>query len=143
MVNDAKANEVEDKKRLELVQSRNNLDTLAHSVKKSLAEYGDKMEGEEKGKIEEALKEAEALLKDENASKEAVDAKLESLSTVSQKLGEKMYAAAQAEQAAAGAAAGAAGGGADAGAAGGGGKPGDDAKVVDADFTEVKDDKKK
>ena len=151
MVNDAKANEVEDKKRLELVQSRNNLDTLAHSVKKSLTEYGDKMEGEEKGKIEEALKEAEALLKDEAASKEAIDAKLESLSTVSQKLGEKMYAAAQAEQAAAGAAAGAGsggGGGESAGAAGsggggGGGKPGDDAKVVDADFTEVKDDKKK
>ena len=145
MVNDAKANEVEDKKRLELVQSRNNLDTLAHSVKKSLTEYGDKMEGDEKGKIEEALKEAEALLKDETASKEAIDAKLESLSTVSQKLGEKMYAAAQAEQAAAGAAAGAGagGGGGESAGAGGGGKPGDDAKVVDADFTEVKDDKKK
>ena len=148
MVNDAKANEVEDKKRLEIVQSRNNLDTLAHSVKKSLGEYGDKMEGDEKVKIEEALKDAEALLKDENASKEAIDAKLESLSTVSQKLGEKMYAAAQAEQAAAGAAAGAGsggGGGESAGTAGGGagGKPGDDAKVVDADFTEVKDEKKK
>jgi molecular chaperone DnaK len=146
MVNDAKANEVEDKKRLELVQSRNNLDTLAHSVKKSLGEYGDKIEADEKTKIEEALKDTEALLKDENATKEAIDAKLESLSSVSQKLGEKMYAAAQAEQAAAGAAAGAGagGGGEAAGAAGaGGGKPGDDAKVVDADFTEVKDEKKK
>jgi molecular chaperone DnaK len=146
MVNDAKANEVEDKKRLELVQSRNNLDTLAHSVKKSLGEYGDKIEADEKTKIEEALKDTEALLKDENATKEAIDAKLESLSSVSQKLGEKMYAAAQAEQAAAGAAAGAGAGGSGeaAGAAGaGGGKPGDDAKVVDADFTEVKDEKKK
>ena len=142
MVNDAKANEAEDKKRLELVQSRNNLDTLAHSVKKSLGEYGDKIEADEKSKIEAALKEAEELLKDQNATKEALDAKLESLSTVSQKLGEKMYAAAQAEQAAAGAAA---GGGAEAAGAsgGGGGKPGDDAKVVDADFTEVKDEKKK
>ena len=143
MVNDAKANEAEDKKRLEEVQSRNNLDTLAHSVKKSLGEYGDKIDGAEKASIESALKEAEELLKDQTASKEALDAKLESLSTVSQKLGEKMYAAAQAEQAAAGAAAGAAGGGESAGAAGGGGgKPGDDAKVVDADFTEVKDEKK-
>ena len=143
MVNDAKANEAEDKKRLEEVQSRNNLDTLAHSVKKSLTEYGDKIEAAEKTSIEAALKEAEELLKDQTASKEALDAKLESLSTVSQKLGEKMYAAAQAEQAAAGAAAGAAGGGESAGAAGGGGgKPGDDAKVVDADFTEVKDEKK-
>ncbi|WP_395706359.1 molecular chaperone DnaK [Casimicrobium huifangae] len=142
MVNDAKANEAEDKKRLELVQSRNNLDTLAHSVKKSLGEYGDKIEADEKSKIEAALKETEELLKDQNATKEALDAKLESLSTVSQKLGEKMYAAAQAEQAAAGAAA---GGGAESagGSSGGGGKPGDDAKVVDADFTEVKDDKKK
>ena len=143
MVNDAKANEAEDKKRLEEVQSRNNLDTLAHSVKKSLGEYGDKIDAAEKASIESALKEAEELLKDQTASKEALDAKLESLSTVSQKLGEKMYAAAQAEQAAAGAAAGAAGGGESAGAAGGGGKPGDDAKVVDADFTEVKDEKKK
>ena len=139
MVNDAKANEAEDKKRLEEVQSRNNLDTLAHSVKKSLGEYGDKIDASEKASIEAALKEAEALLKDQTASKEALDAKLESLSTVSQKLGEKMYAAAQAEQAAAGAA----GGGESASAAGaGGGKPGDDAKVVDADFTEVKDEKK-
>ena len=131
------------KKRLEEVQSRNNLDTLAHSVKKSLTEYGDKIDASEKSSIEAALKEAEELLKDQSASKEALDAKLESLSTVSQKLGEKMYAAAQAEQAAAGAAAGAAGGGDSAGATGGGGgKPGDDAKVVDADFTEVKDEKK-
>ncbi|MEQ1596808.1 MAG: molecular chaperone DnaK [Casimicrobium sp.] len=139
MVNDAKANEVEDKKRLEQVQSRNNLDTLAHSVKKSLTEYGDKIDAAEKTSIESALKEAEELLKDQNATKEALDAKLESLSTVSQKLGEKMYAAAQAEQAAAGAAA----GGAGAGPAGGAGssKP-DDANVVDADFKEVKDEKK-
>ncbi|MCC7067979.1 MAG: molecular chaperone DnaK [Burkholderiales bacterium] len=139
MVNDAKANEVEDKKRLEQVQSRNNLDTLVHSVKKSLGEFGDKLDGGEKSKIEDALKGAEALLKDTNATKESLDAKLEALSSVSQKLGEKMYAQAQAEQAAAGA-----GGGADASGAGahGGGKPGDDAKVVDADFTEVKDDKK-
>ena len=139
MVNDAKANEVEDKKRLEQVQSRNNLDTLVHSVKKSLGEFGDKLDGGEKSKIEDALKGAEALLKDTNATKESLDAKLEALSSVSQKLGEKMYAQAQAEQAAAGA-----GGGADASGAGahGSGKPGDDAKVVDADFTEVKDDKK-
>ncbi len=140
MVNDAKANEVEDKKRLEQVQSRNNLDTLVHSVKKSLGEFGDKLDGGEKSKIEDALKDAEALLKDTNATKESLDAKLEALSSVSQKLGEKMYAQAQAEQAAAAGAA----GGADASGAGahGSGKPGDDAKVVDADFTEVKDDKK-
>jgi molecular chaperone DnaK len=108
-------------------------------VKKSLTEYGDKIDAAEKASIESALKEAEELLKDQNASKEALDAKLESLSTVSQKLGEKMYAAAQAEQAAAGAAAGGAGAGPAGGA--GGNKP-DDANVVDADFKEVKDDKK-
>ena len=142
MVNDAKANEAEDKKRLELVQSRNNLDTLAHSVKKSLGEYGDKMMPTKSRRSKDALKETEELLKDQNATKEALDAKLESLSTVSQKLGERCTPQRRLEQAAAGAAA---GGGAEAagGSGGGGGKPGDDAKVVDADFTEVKDDKKK
>ena len=139
MVQDAKANEAEDKKRLDTVQARNTLDTLVHSVKKSLGEYGEQIDATEKGNIESAIKDAEELLKNQEATKEAMDAKAEALSTVAQKLGEKMYAAAQAE--AQKAQAGAAGGGGDDGKAASG-KPGDDAKVVDADFTEVKDDKK-
>ncbi len=132
MIHDAKANEAADRERLELVQSRNALDTLVHSVKKSISEYGDKIEAAEKAKIETALREAEALLKDDSASKSALDAKAEALAAAAQKLGERMYADAQSAQSAQAAGA----------AAGGSSRPGDDAKVVDADFKEVKDEKK-
>ena len=63
MVKDAEAHAEEDKKALELVNARNQCDALVHSVKKSLAEYGDKLDGGEKEKIEAALKEAEEALK--------------------------------------------------------------------------------
>jgi molecular chaperone DnaK len=137
MVKDAETHAEDDRKLMETVQARNGLDGLVHSVKKSMTEYGDKVDGDEKAKIETALKEAEDLLKDKDASKEAMEAKSEALATASQKLGELMYAQAQA---AAGAAGGAGTGAAGAGAAGGGagGKPGDE-KVVDAEFTEVND----
>jgi molecular chaperone DnaK len=140
MVQDAKANEAEDKKRLEQVQARNQLDTLVHSVTKSLEEHGDKI-GDEKAKIEEAIKSAEAVLKDNDASVEKLNGEAESLGKAAQKLGEIMYADAQ--KATGGAPGGEAPGGAAGGGghAGGGGKPGDDAKVVDAEFTEVKDKK--
>jgi molecular chaperone DnaK len=130
MVKDAEAHAEEDRKLMEAVQARNGLDALVHSVKKSLAEYGDKVGADEKGKIEAALKDAEDLLKEKDASKEALEAKSEALAAAAQKLGEIMYAKAQAE---------AAGGG----AGGGGGqaeapKEGEE-KVVDAEYTEVKD----
>jgi molecular chaperone DnaK len=134
MVKDAEAHADEDKKLMETVQARNELDGLVHSVKKSVTEYGDKIGADDKAKIEEALKEAEETLKEKNATKETMTAKSEALATASQKLGEAMYAAAQAEAAAAQAA-----GGDAHGAANGSGKPGDDAKVVDAEYTEVKD----
>jgi len=132
MINDAKANEAADRERIEVVQARNALDTLVHSVRKSLGEYGDRIDAAERAKIEAALKDAETLLKDASASKAALEAKTEALSASAQKLGEKMYADAQAQQAASASSAGASASG----------RPGDDAKVVDADFTEVKDDKK-
>jgi molecular chaperone DnaK len=136
MVKDAEAHADEDKKLMETVQARNELDSLVHSVKKSVTEYGDKIGADDKTKIEEALKEAEETLKEKGATKEAMNAKSEALATASQKLGEAMYAAAQAEAAAAQAGDGAAGA---QGATNGSGKPGDDAKVVDAEYTEVKD----
>ena len=124
MVKDAEANAEEDKKLTELVASRNQAEALIHSVKKSLTDYGDKLDAAEKEKIEVAVKEAEEAVKGED--KAAIDAKAEALGTVSQKLGEMMYAQAQAE----------AGQAADA-------EPqkaaADD--VVDADFEEVKDKK--
>ncbi len=130
MVKDAEVHAAEDKKIIELVTSRNQLDGLVHSVKKSLGEYGDKIEADEKAKIEAALKEAEEVLKGDD--KEKIDAKAQELGQAAQKLGEKMYADAQAAQAAAGAP-GEAGGGKQA--------PKDEGDVVDAEFTEVKDKK--
>jgi molecular chaperone DnaK len=132
MVKDAESHAEEDKRLLEVVQARNQLDALVHSVRKSLGEYGDKVGADEKAKIEAALKDADELLKQKDASKEALDAKAQALMTASQKLGEAMYAKTQAEQAA---------GQPGASQDGRGGKEGEE-KVVDAEFTEVKDGKK-
>jgi molecular chaperone DnaK len=127
MVKDAELNAVEDKKKLEIVQSRNQADAAVHSVKKSLTEHGDKLDAGAKEKIETAIKEVEDALKGED--KAEIDAKTETLMTVSQKLGEKVYADMQAQQAAAA-------GGAP-GAANENAKPADD-NVVDAEVKEVK-----
>ncbi|WP_259371700.1 molecular chaperone DnaK [Rubrivivax albus] len=130
MVKDAEMNAAEDKKKLELVQARNQADAMVHTVKKSLAEHGDKLDAPEKEKIEAALKDAEEALKGDD--KADIEAKTEALMTAAQKLGEKAYADAQAAQAAAGAEA---GGEAPKASPG---KPADDDNVVDADFKEVK-----
>ena len=136
MVKDAELNAAEDQRKLELVQARNQADSMVHSVRKSLAEHGDKLDAGEKEKIEAAIKAAEESLKSDD--KAEIEAKTEALMTASQKLGEKLYA----DQAAAAQAAGAAGASAGAGAGGSGGaagssKPADD-NVVDAEFKEVK-----
>jgi molecular chaperone DnaK len=134
MVKDAEAHAEEDRKLLETVQARNGLDAMVHSVRKSLGEYGEKVSAEDKEKIEAALKDAEELLKNQQADKDALEAKSEALMKASQKLGEAMYAQSQAEAQAAG---GAGGQGGD----GSGAKQPEDEKVVDAEFTEVKDKK--
>ena len=133
MVKDAEAHAEDDKKALELVTSRNQCDALVHSVRKSLAEYGDKLGADEKAKIEAAVKEAEEALKSDD--KEAIDAKSQALATASHKLAEQMYAKEQAAQQAAG-------GGGEAKAEAGGGPKKDDGNVVDAEYEEVKDTKK-
>ena len=125
MVKDAELNAAEDKKKLEIVQSRNQAEASVHSVKKSLTEHGDKLDAAEKEKIEAAVKEVEEALKGED--KTQIDAKTESLMTAAQKLGEMVYANMQAQQAAGAAPS------ADAGAD----KPHDD-NVVDAEVKEVK-----
>ena len=131
MVKDAELNAADDKKKLEIVQARNQGEATVHSVKKSLGEYGDKLDAGEKEKIEASLKELEEALKGED--KEAIEAKTNELMTASQKLGEKMYADQQAQQAAQAAAGGAAG--AEAASAS---RPSDDDNVVDAEVKEVK-----
>ncbi|MEC5217018.1 molecular chaperone DnaK [Actimicrobium sp. GrIS 1.19] len=135
MVRDAEANAEEDKRLKELAETHNQGDALVHSTRKALTEHGDKLDAAEKEKIEAAIKDLEVALK--GSDKADIDAKSATLSTAAQTLGEKMYADAQAQQAA-----GAAAGGAEQGGAG----PSAEAKanqedVVDADFKEVKDSK--
>ena len=135
MVKDAELNAAEDKKKLEIVQARNQGEATVHSVKKSLTDYGDKLEAGEKEKIEAAIKDLEEVLKGED--KAAIEEKSNALMTASQKLGEKMYADMQAEQAAQQAAAGGAAGAAGAAGTESASKPADD-NVVDAEVKEVK-----
>ncbi|AGW91852.1 MULTISPECIES: molecular chaperone DnaK [Cupriavidus] len=135
MVKDAEANAEEDKKARELADARNQADALIHSTRKALTEYGDKLEGGEKEKIEAAIKELEDAAR--GGDKAEIDAKVNALSEVSQKLGEKVYADMQAK-AGEGATAGAAAG---AGAAGGQQAQPQDDNVVDAEFKEVNDKK--
>jgi molecular chaperone DnaK len=130
MVKDAEAHAEEDKKTLELVNARNQLEALVHSVRKSLGDYGDKLEAGEKEKIEAALKDAEGVLKSEN--KADIDAKSQALAQASQKLGEKMYAESQKAASEANA---------PAEEAKAGEPKKDEGNVVDAEFTEVKDKK--
>ncbi len=129
MVKDAEAHAEEDRKALELVNARNQCEALVHSVRKSLGDYGDKLDAGEKEKIEAAIKDAEAVLKSDNKSD--IEAKSQALAQAAQKLGEKMYAEQQQQQQAQQAA-----------SAEEKAEPGKkDENVVDAEFTEVKDKK--
>jgi molecular chaperone DnaK len=133
MVKDAEAHAEEDRKQLELVNARNQLEALVHSVNKSLKDYGDKLEAGEKERIEASIKEAETALKSDNKSD--IEARSQTLSQAAQKLGEKMYADAQAKAQAQG------GQGEQPSAGAGEAGKKDDGNVVDAEFTEVKDKK--
>jgi molecular chaperone DnaK len=124
MVQDAEANAAEDHKAFELANARNQADSLIHSVKKSLKDFGDKVSAEDKTKIEAAMKDAEDAIR--GSDKDEIEAKTQALSEASHKLAEQMYAQQGAQP------------GADAGAAGAGAKKADD-DVVDAEFEEVKD----
>lgn len=97
MVKDAEANAEEDKRLRALADARNQADALLHSTRKSLVEYGDKLSADDKSAIESAATALEQALKGND--KEEIEAKTEALTTASQKLGEAMYAAANAQQA--------------------------------------------
>ena len=125
MVKDAEAHAEEDKKFHELVTARNQADALIHATNKSLKDLGDKVEADEKANIESAVEALQEAIKGED--KDDIEAKTNALSEASAKLAERAYA----ENAEAGAGEGAA---EDA-------QSGDD--VVDAEFEEVDDDKKK
>ncbi len=128
MVKEAEANASEDKKRREGVEARNHADGLLHTTEKTLKDYGDKIAASDKAAVEAAMADLKGVLDSGDAA--AIQAKAEALSQASMKIGEAMYKAQQ-EGAAAGAARAE-------GASGAQAEPG----VVDAEFSEVKDDKK-
>lgn len=130
MVKDAEANAEADKKKKELVEAKNQGESLVHSTEKTLKEHGDKISASDKTLIENEIKALKTALEAEDLA--VIKEKTESLMQASLKLGEAMYKA-QAEAAQASDAT----QGADAGAQSGAQAAGDD-KVVDADFEEVK-----
>ena len=129
MVREAEANAAEDKKFEELVQARNHADALIHATRKQITEAGTALPADEKAKIDAAVKALEDALKSED--KATIEAKQQELMAASQKLMEIAQQQAQQQHAHQGA---------DASAEAAGGKAHDD--VVDAEFEEVKDDKK-
>jgi molecular chaperone DnaK len=126
MVKDAEANAEADKKRKAQVEAKNHAEALVHSTEKTLAEHGSKVGENERRAIENAMADLKEALKGDDA--EAISAKTNTLAQASMKLGEAMYKAGEQQP-----------GGGD-GAPGAEGKKEED--VVDAEFTEVDDDKK-
>jgi molecular chaperone DnaK len=124
MIREAEAHAEEDRKRKALIEARNNADALIYSTRRSLSEHGDKVGEAERKAIEDAIAALEAAMKGENADE--IRRRTEALAQASMKLGEAMYRAQQ-----------------EAGAAGGGGATGKDEGVVDAEFEEVDDDRKR
>ena len=126
MVKDAEANAESDKKKRELVDTKNQADTMIHSSEKNLSEYGDKVTADEKAAIEKDVKTLKDVLESEDTEK--IKSALEALTQSSMKLGEAMY---KEQQATAGTTE----------PSQGDGQPKDE-NVVDADFEEVKEDSK-
>jgi molecular chaperone DnaK len=124
MVKEAEQNADADKKKREAVEAKNQGESLIHSTEKSLKDYGDKVTAEEKTAIETAIADLKGVLEGDDA--DAIKEKSATLAEASMKLGEAMYKQSQAEAEA---------------KAEGGEQPADD-DVVDAEFEEVKDDKR-
>jgi molecular chaperone DnaK len=130
MVKDAEAHAEEDKKRRSQVEAKNQAEALIHSTERTLSEHGSKVSDSDRRAIENAMADLKEALKGDDAG--AISAKSNTLMQASMKLGEAMYKQAQESGAAGG------GPGAGAGPEAGGRKE----DVVDAEFTEVDDDKK-
>ena len=127
MVKDAEANAEEDKKRKTTVEAKNHAEAMVHATEKALTEHGSKVGEAERTAIENAMADLTEALKGDDAA--AITEKTNTLSLASMKLGEAMYKQAQEAQQP----------GSETGAQASGGAPKDD--VVDAEFTEVDDDK--
>jgi len=123
MVRDAESHAEDDKKRRAAVEAKNHAEALMHSTEKSLADYGDKISTEDKSAIESALADLKSALEGDDADN--IKAKSDALAQVSMKLGQAMYEAAQAEAETQEEA-----------------TQADNDDVVDADFEEIKEEKK-
>ena len=91
MVQDAEAHKAEDEARKAVVELRNQADALIAQTEKSMTEMGDKLDAEEKAKIEAAINDLQEVLKDENATKEQIEEKVKALTEASHKMAEQMY----------------------------------------------------
>jgi molecular chaperone DnaK len=129
MVKDAESHSAEDKQKRELIEARNQADSLVYTTEKSLEEHGDKVDEETKKKIQDAAEELKKVMETDDL--EDIRKKTEALGKASHKLAEAMYSQAQGDQAE----------GQDASAAGDE-KAAPESDVVDAEFEEVDDDKK-
>ena len=130
LIKDAEIHAAEDKVRRELVELKNQADHLLYSTEKSLIDLGDKVEPATRAEVESALADLRGIM--DEGDKEAIEAKMKSLTSLSHKLAEKIYAQASAQQQADS-------GGSEPKSAG----PAQDDNVVDADFEEVKEDESK
>ena len=126
MVKEAESHAEEDKKRRELVEIRNQAEALVHSTERMLKEYGDKVPAGDKATVEAAVADLKGTIQGED--RDAIKQKVDALAQASMKLGEALYQSSQAGAA---------------GARSSASTPGDDDKVVDVDFEEVKDDDSK
>jgi molecular chaperone DnaK len=136
MVKDAEAHADEDKRKRELVEAKNQAEGLAHTTERQIKEAGDKLPQGERDAVEAAIREVRSAL--ESKDLERIRSKTQALAQAAMKIGEAAYKA----QAGAGGAQASPGGGG-AGAAGGPGGAAGNEKVVDADFEEVDDQKKR
>jgi molecular chaperone DnaK len=127
MIKDAEAHSAEDKKRKELIEARNQADSLIYSTEKSLKEYGDKLSDADKSEVEQAVSDLKSVLESENL--EDLKAKTDALTQASVKIGQAMYQASQAA-------------GEQQGAQAEQNTQSEEGKVVDADYEDVSDNKK-
>ena len=127
MTRDAELHKEEDRKRKELVETRNQADALVHASEKSLKDLGDKVDAATKGSVEKEIENVKKVMTGDDTA--AIKAATEALTTASHKLAELMYAQASKDNPE---------GGSGGGAAGGSSTKKNDDDVVDADFEEVK-----
>jgi molecular chaperone DnaK len=127
MVKEAESHAEEDKKRRELIETKNQAEALIHSTDRMLKEFGDKVQASDKAAVEAAVSELKTVVQGEDT--DAIKQKIDAVAQTSMKLGEAMYQASQ--------------GGGEAPGAGAASGEGGDGNVVDVDFEEVPDDDKK